>query len=133
MNIQAMQCALWPEHGRVKLSDTFRDGQEWSLHIAEDSLGSGDIEALTLREIMTKGDTQSIDVLKIDIEGAEKFLLGDTAFVSELKKVKFLAIELHEESVDKIQVIKQLSSLGFELTYKGETLFGVNLPAIENP
>ena len=126
-----IQNALWSERCNVKLSNAFRDRQEWSFRVSSDPSGLGDVEALTLRDIMVKGGIESIDLLKIDIEGAEKELLSDKSFLEELKSVKFLAIELHEEAVNKIQVVHQLESLGFDLIYKGETLFGVNLVALE--
>ena len=122
------QCALWFEKTKMKISNTFRDRREWSLQVVTDT--SGVIEAVPLSEILQRAGFAHVDMLKMDIEGAEKSLLADLAFLQALKKIKFIAIELHEEVIDKIQTINQLQSLGFELVYKGETLFGVNKTAL---
>lgn len=122
--------ALWFECDVLRISNNFRDGQEWSLKVTHDSSGQGSINAITLKEIIIRGNVKIIDILKIDIEGSERELLNNSEFLNLLKDVKFLAIELHEEMVDKIQVINLLQSIGFELIYKGETLFGVNRDAL---
>jgi FkbM family methyltransferase len=128
--ITPLQNALWFETSKVIISRSFRDGQEWSLKVVDDFNGGGDVQALTLSDIMEKMGIGFIDILKIDIEGAEGKLFQSKEFLKELGKIKFLAIELHEEVIDKIEVINLLQSIGFQLIYKGETLFGINLPFI---
>jgi FkbM family methyltransferase len=124
LNIIPIHRALWFEKGMLKISNNFRDRQQWSTQVG--TSGTAEVSAVTLEEAIKIGALLGIDILKIDIEGAEKFLLTDDSFLKHLAATKFIAIEIHEEAVDRIQVIGKLQSLGFELLYKGETLFGVN-------
>lgn len=128
--IKPLQAALWFENGKLKISNAFRDRQEWSLQVSADTSDDGNIEALTLGDMIRCSGFPFLDVLKIDIEGAERLLLSSEAFLQELARVKFIAIELHEEVIDKIQAIQKFQSLGFELVFCGETLFGFNRKAV---
>jgi FkbM family methyltransferase len=124
--------ALWFERSSMVISNSFRDGQDWSIQVLASSSESGHIEALPISEILKLGGFEFIDILKMDIEGSEKKLFDSKEFLDQLLKVKFIAIELHEEVVDKIEVINQLQDMGFKLRYRGETIFGVNLKAINS-
>jgi hypothetical protein len=44
-----------------------------------------------------------------------------------LKRVKFLAIEIHDEMADRTQITSVLKQSGFTLTEINETTFGVNM------
>ncbi len=125
------QNALWFERSKMTISHAFRDGQDWSLQVLANPSGKGEVESLTISDIMKQGEIVDVDILKMDIEGAEAKLFASREFLDELKKIKFIAVELHEEVVDKISIINLLQDLGFKLKYKGETLFGVNLQQIK--
>lgn len=128
--IVPMHAALYTETTKMVLANDFRDREAWSLRVKPDATGNGSIDAITLDQVLKKSNAAQIDIFKMDIEGGEKALLDDRTFCEMLKKIKFIAFELHEEVVDRIKVVNQLQSLGFELIYKGETLFGVNKSAL---
>jgi FkbM family methyltransferase len=127
-----IQLALWFENAKIILQNDFRDKLNWSTRaIPSTSATANPIEALTLSVIKSRIGFHTIDVLKIDIEGAEGKLFESQEFLNELQNIKFLAIEIHEENADKIAIINALQYIGFTLKYRGETLFGVNVSAIE--
>jgi hypothetical protein len=69
-----------------------------------------------------------IDVLKIDIEGAEEnvFLSDPESCKQWLQHVRYLAIELHGPALD-IKIKDLLRKCGFALFQTGETTYARNL------
>ncbi len=84
--------ALWPEKKALKITDKFHTGK-WGLITEEDPNGS--VAAISLDELFTSYNFQTIDVLKIDIETSEKQLFA-TNYESWLPRVKIIIIELHD-------------------------------------
>lgn len=117
--------ALLASPAKVKLINTFRDKRDWSTRVVRSGCNN-DIEAVGLTDLKLELGLDKIDVLKIDIEGHEVELFNSDAFLSELKTIKFIAIEIHEEEADRIAIINTLQRHGFSLVSKGETLFGYN-------
>ena len=83
---------------------SFRNsGATMSHKVAED--GEIKVQGITLADLMKQVNTKNIDVLKIDIEGAEEAFL--TAQPELLKNVKNLIIEIHPQicSEDNIRTL----------------------------
>jgi len=70
-----------------------------------------DVKAYTLDSIMSMSDMDHIDILKMDIEGAEE----DTVLNAGewVNKVKILIVEIHDKYVDRQKIEKKLHELGF--------------------
>lgn len=90
--VNLIHAALWSEPGRVSLRDeTTGSGEEWGRQVEPDD--GGMVEALSMNEIIAR--TGPIDLLKIDIEGAEKQVFaGDTAWLDQVRNI---VIELHSD------------------------------------
>lgn len=92
--IQVLQGALWNSNEKLNLlngnsKDTFQVMQNINESDSE-------IAGYTVNDIIKAKSWQNIDILKIDIEGAEKEVFeGEQG--SWLKLVKILIIELHED------------------------------------
>lgn len=121
----ALQKALHSAHGRVSMRNTFRDRRDWSTQVVV-SEDERDIEAVPLATVMSELSLDTVDILKIDIEGHEAELFADHDFLRGLEEISFIAIEIHDELADRILVINKLQGMGFRLISKGETIFGVN-------
>lgn len=92
-NITCVQKALWHLPGHVRIVDS--QAQEWAFQVTQASPDDPDaMETITVEEILRQSDADRIDLLKIDIEGAEIEVLG--AGRSWLPKVRVLAVELHD-------------------------------------
>lgn len=124
--VSAIPKALLPTKGSVRTSNTFRDRGEWATQVIPCNDSSGDIEAFSLTDLKLQIGADVLDVLKMDIEGHEADLFASREFQIELKSVRFIAVEVHEEKADRIEIINILQRVGFRLVYKGETIFGVN-------
>lgn len=88
-----------------------------------------DIESTTVDEIMTENNFQTVDVLKIDIEGAEKDLF-EKDYESWLPKVKIIMVETHDRMVPKsaFTVMSALDKYNFMLYTTAEgTMFYYNM------
>ena len=71
------------------MSRNFRDGKEWGINLVEDR--SGDIHGFCLEELLSR--LPFVDIVKIDIEGAEKNLFEDNAYAARfLKRNKMFSI-----------------------------------------
>ncbi|MCU7843668.1 MAG: FkbM family methyltransferase [Candidatus Thiodiazotropha sp. (ex Monitilora ramsayi)] len=98
-NITVIHAALWHENRKINLVDpglgnwgfmTQEEGKSGSLTSEE----KHQVQAITVNDILNDYDVNHIDILKIDIEGAEREVFLDTS--SWLEKVGMIIIELHD-------------------------------------
>lgn len=85
------------------------------------------VKTITITEIMKENNLESIDILKIDIESAEKELFSSD-YEYWLPKTKCLIIELHDwmkEGCSK-SFFNAISKYNFSYSQKGENLIFVN-------
>ncbi len=127
-NIHIYETGLWEKKTRLKLDTNFRDGREWSLRLVETNENDPDgFDCISIENIFNDENIEIIDILKIDIEGGEKEVFK--AFEKDnsiLSKIKFIAIEIHDEVADRVKINTQLLNAGFEIETVGETTIGVN-------
>ena len=91
-----------------------------------------DIESITIDEILMSKNIETIDVLKIDIEGAEKDLF-EKNYENWLPKVKIIMVETHDRMIPKCSysVMKSLNEYNFILyTTTEDTLIYYNMSLI---
>jgi FkbM family methyltransferase len=98
-NIIPIQAALWNKNEEINLVDPgfgkwgFMTEMKNSLESLPDHT-SHPVAAMTIDQIMKDFKLEKIDILKIDIEGAEKEVFDDTS--AWIDKVNSLIVELHE-------------------------------------
>src|SRR6266850_283034 len=98
-NVIPIHSALWNRNETIKLVDPgigYWGFMTEETNTSENTLGkfSHTVKATTLGNIIADYQLNKIDILKIDIEGAEKEVFEDTS--SWIGKVEALIIELHE-------------------------------------
>ncbi|MEO8086128.1 MAG: FkbM family methyltransferase [Bacteroidota bacterium] len=106
--IELFQKAIWTENGRLTFSSEGADGGSLVS-------GSGkkiEVESVRLKDLL--GKEKEVDLLKIDIEGAEVDVINDIR--EELNKVKLLFVEYHSrpgqpQRLDEL--CHSISSAGF--------------------
>lgn len=101
-NVQAVRAALWVEGGSVALADPGYG--PWGLRLADPGLaerglagsaGAGTtVPAITMDDVLRDYQLDTIDLLKVDIEGSEKelFAMAD----SWIGRVDAICLELHD-------------------------------------
>ena len=94
-NVHPIQAAISARGGVAKLSS--RGTGEWGYSIAVGHEAAGDVETVTIPEIMARYGARGIDIAKLDIEGAERDVLLNGADWLPLTRVLF--VELHDRIV----------------------------------
>lgn len=123
-NVYLENAAVWSnalEHLVVE------DGnKEWGYMVSTEEKGraSKHIKAITINDIVKKYSIQTIDILKIDIEGAEKEIFKKGVYEDWLKITKVLIIELHDRlnPGSSMQFFEAITKYNFRLEISGENL-----------
>jgi FkbM family methyltransferase len=92
-NVDVVEGAAWPRPARLTLVDPGKG--YWGMRVAEDP--SGGIRAVTIPELLDGAGMDGIDLLKVDIEGAEQQLFSENT--DWLARVGLLVLELHDRFV----------------------------------
>ncbi len=132
--VRILNKALWSKSNlKLAISNEFRDGQNWSKAVKLNSSSENFIESISFSDILLDEGVDIVDILKIDIEGAEVELFESHAWLQLLlERVKFMAIEIHEEVFSLSDAIERLHSVNFQCFCKGETLFAYNKSFFSN-
>ncbi|MBP6385394.1 MAG: FkbM family methyltransferase [Pseudarcicella sp.] len=94
-DITLIQKGLWNKITKTKISDKYNMGK-WAMVIEEDLNNSADsLDTITIDKIMEDHKLERIDLLKIDIETAEKYVFMNN-YENWLPKTKMIIIELHD-------------------------------------
>jgi FkbM family methyltransferase len=127
-NNEYVQCyhkALSHKAGMTYSIDrNFRDGKDWSISTKSDQ--NGNIEGISINEIIQEHELKYISLLKIDIEGAERFIFDVENDLSFLKITKIIAVEVHDEFNIRESIYEILRNHNFILFESGELTIGVN-------
>ena len=107
-----------------KIERDFRDKGDWAITTKEDN--NGEIKSITIDEIIQENNLEYITLLKIDIEGAERFIFKKENILSFLQKTQIIAIEIHDEFQIRDEIYAILRINGFLLFESGETTIGLN-------
>jgi FkbM family methyltransferase len=119
------EAGLFHKSCNLKIDQSFRDGMEWSVQVLE-SNEPGSLRAIQIIDLLKKYNIKVLDILKLDIEGAEKYLFSDEEYAAQfLKFTKILAIEIHEEYISQSSIVNILENNDFEVTREGELHIGV--------
>jgi FkbM family methyltransferase len=117
----ALQQALWHRVERLSLDrGTFRDGGEWSVRVKAG--GSSDVQATTFDQLFQTCQLTHVDILKIDIEGAERHVFGADASSAWLERVEEIAIELHDPAC-RAAFMQTIAGQPGEISQQGEVTF----------
>ena len=124
-DISLVEGALWKKRSKMELKSDYRQGTSASFYVVESDKGT--VEGYGINDIFSIQNWDHIDLLKMDIEGAEKYLFEDAQISSAiLSKTRVVAIEIHDEKADRQKIYSALLSNGFKFYTRGETTFGIN-------
>jgi FkbM family methyltransferase len=91
-NIVPIHAALWYEDTQVRLTNP--TGASWAIQV-DGSNPNGNVKAVTLSSVLREFGIAKIDLLKMDVEGAEKEIFENNAS-DWLPRIGLLCIELHD-------------------------------------
>ncbi|MBA2500668.1 MAG: FkbM family methyltransferase [Chitinophagaceae bacterium] len=92
-NVHPMLAGLWNQSGHLVITHTNEGNNAFRVEVLP-GYQEGSIAALTVSEIMRLQNWKTVDLLKIDVEGAEKEIFEKNT--DWLPKVKMIALELHD-------------------------------------
>lgn len=118
-NVLQLRVALWHEDAVLHIDDSFRDGKEWSLTVRTQKTGNkgstGTVQGVPLEKLMEQFSFPYIDVLKMDIEGTERFLFASEKFLDIIERaVKYIVIEIHDEFNVRKSICTKMCQMGFD-------------------
>ena len=127
-SISFLQAAIWPTDGEVSLVEEDDDHSSlgaWGYRTEASNGNSGlSVKAVTIPTIMKQYNMDFVDILKVDIEGAE-YELFEKNYEDWIDKVGLIIIETHDrfKPNSEAMVRKALNGRFDELPMKGENLF----------
>jgi FkbM family methyltransferase len=110
---QILNSAIWSSSMFMEIKDyEFGDGRDWAKAVepSEGNKPTG-LKSLGMRDVQKILNGEEIDILKMDVEGAEKEIFSDRD-LDWLKSVKCIAIELHGKENEEIY-LNALSKFNF--------------------
>ena len=92
-NVHCVQAGIWPSSGKLQLEREKLGSSGFRTHATG---GPGEIDAVTMPELMARFGIERLSLLKVDIEGAEKELFSGPD-LQWIDRVEAIAIELHDQ------------------------------------
>jgi FkbM family methyltransferase len=125
-NTHKIRAGVWSKNTNLNIISDFRGHYDWSYRVVE-AENETDLKAFSIPYLVEKFNWDSIDILKMDIEGSEKEVFTNPASdISFLAITKCIAIEIHDEFDCREAICKILKNSGFSLFNSGELTIGVN-------
>jgi FkbM family methyltransferase len=126
---RALQAAVWSRDQRLRIDrGHFGDGREWSYQVRvcrNDE--QADVMALSLETVLNQFNWERVDLLKIDIEGAELELFT-SGYMPWLSRTRNLAIELHDPDCEQV-FWRAMAGYDYQVQQSGETTICRNIRA----
>ncbi|MBC7523083.1 MAG: FkbM family methyltransferase [Flavobacterium sp.] len=107
-----------------EIDRNFRDKKDWSITTSYATEGS--IKGISIGEIISQNSLNHISLLKIDIEGAERFIFKAENDLSFLKITEIIALEIHDEFDIRTSITNLLVEHDFLVIESGELTIGIN-------
>lgn len=102
---------------------------DWAKITAQSE--NGLIKGITLDELISYNKLDHIDILKIDIEGAERYIFENYKELIFLKKTRILIMEIHDDWPIRNKIYSILKSFHFNLVNHQELTLGINTSLVK--
>lgn len=122
-NIHIIQSALWDKETLIRVED--RGYGKWGFMTFETTADDPNaFKTTTVGKLLAESGFDEIDLLKVDIEGAEKEVFAAPDVDEWLSKVKVLTIELHDRMKFgcSYSLFKAVSKYKWFFAFRGENL-----------
>ncbi len=97
-----VQAGVWSHSAELVIRREAFGGSEWGFTVEECPPGqTPDVKAVGLGELMTQYQLDTIDILKVDIEGSEKVVFASN-YENWINRVRVLVLELHGPDCERI-------------------------------
>lgn len=122
-NVHPIRSALWDKETFIRVEDK-GFGVAGYMTSETKNNDSNALMTTTVSKLLAESGFKEIDLLKVDIEGAEKEVFGAPNVDEWLSKVKVLVIELHDRMKRgcSYEVFKAVSKYKWFFAFRGENL-----------
>jgi FkbM family methyltransferase len=124
-NIRPLKTAIWNKSCNLLVKD-FGYGK-WGFITEEGKAENSNLQGVTIGEIIDNNQIEIVDILKLDVEGAEKEIFKSN-YSNWLGKIRILIIELHERIIPGCDEVfyNAISRYNFSKFELGENLIFIN-------
>lgn len=125
--VTPVHAALWNEPAELSVVD--RGGDRWSLRTSDDTAGPrrGVVPAVTVDGLLEAHGLDRVDILKVDIEGAETRVFADAD--RWIDRIGAIVMEQHDRFVPGCSEAVRAAATGFDVAIeRGEHLFFARAP-----
>jgi len=122
-NIIPVNAALWNTDGEITLARGDPEAESfgnWAFYTCEG--GNTKVRAITMPTLMEETNVRSIDLLKMDVEGAEKEIFERWDWFAQ---VQVMAIELHDHVKPGCSEAIRPATIGLQQWHSGDMTFVV--------
>jgi FkbM family methyltransferase len=119
-NVIAINAALWNKDGKVSLGPTGLDSTSYGKWAFQVSDAGTQVRAITMRTLMVEAKIDTIDLLKMDVEGGEMEAFENCDWMNG---VQVIAIELHDHIKPGCRTVVSSAAKGFKQWERGEMTF----------
>jgi FkbM family methyltransferase len=127
-NVTVLHRALWTDGGVLDVANDFRDGRAWALRVGPQTRRSAAhslVNGIDMITIIESCAPCGIDLLKLDIEGAEERIFRSADVVATwLPHIRVIAVEIHERRGYDL-ILPQLRQHGFFVFQRNELTIGI--------
>ena len=118
--IHPVHAALWSEECRLRFADP--SDEKCALRVCVDDQ-QGNIRGVTIRSVMQDNGWDMIDVLKLDVEGAEREIFSSSS-CDWLDRINVVVVELHEDVAPGCAkaLFEAARGMDYVLKWRGENL-----------
>ncbi|MBC9813781.1 FkbM family methyltransferase [Crocinitomicaceae bacterium CZZ-1] len=96
--VELINAGVWSKNAGLRIKN--KEVEKWAFSLEEVPEGEEyDVFAVTIDSILAKSGCDRIDILKIDVEGAEKQLFSE-GFEKWIDKVDVIVVELHDRIIE---------------------------------
>ncbi|HEX5153352.1 MAG TPA: FkbM family methyltransferase [Parafilimonas sp.] len=121
-NIQSLEAGIWNKNEPLSIANP--EGGAAEFMFENSTANNNCIKGMTIQSLLELKNWDSVDIIKLDIEGAEKEVFS-TNDLSWLRKTRLLIIELHDrykEGCTKT-VFKALDQFNYDAHFHHENIF----------
>jgi FkbM family methyltransferase len=92
--VRGLRCGLWPRSSELVIENP--EAKPWAFRVREARAGEQGFAAVGIAELLAERTSPTLDILKLDIEGAELELFSDERCHAWLERTNMIFVELHD-------------------------------------
>lgn len=129
-NIRCFNHALWPRRACLSIENPSGNADAFFVQETTGRTSPQVVSTISIPELLDQAGAESIDLLKLDVEGAEKELFEDEAAQRWIARTRAVIVELHDRFKPGCTqaVERALASQPFRRTQNGESLLFLHDP-----